>query len=157
MREYFERLFRHMVWADQRVLELLAGIPEDGQPEPRRLLSHVLAAERVWLLRLRGEDSAVQPVWPMYSLDELRDLARRNREGYARYLAELDDDAVSSEVEYRNTQGTGFRTAVSDILCQVFLHGSYHRGQIAALVRRAGQEPVATDFIVFSREAAPSS
>lgn len=153
MRAHLERLFQHMTWADRRVLDLLARIPEDPQPEPRRLFSHVLAAERVWLLRLRGEDSAVQPVWPVYSLDELVELARRNREEYARHLQGLDDDALAAEVAYRNTQGTEFRTAVLDILLHVFLHGSYHRGQIAAAVRRAGQEPINTDYITFAREA----
>jgi uncharacterized damage-inducible protein DinB len=156
MRAHLERLFQHMTWADRRVLDLLAGTPEDPQPEPRRLFSHVLAAERVWLLRLRGEDSAVQPIWPMYSLEELAELARRNHEEYARYLEGCDDAVLASEVEYRNTQGTEFRTAVLDILLQVFLHGSYHRGQIAAAVRGAGQEPVNTDFIMFARETAPS-
>ncbi|HEU0299893.1 MAG TPA: DinB family protein [Longimicrobium sp.] len=157
MRAHLERLFRHMAWADQRVLALLAAIPDDPQPEPRRLFSHVLAAERVWLLRLRGEDSVVQPIWPMYSLEELAELARRNREEYARYLEGCGDDALAAEVEYRNTQGTEFRTAVSDVLLQVFLHGAYHRGQIAAAVRGAGREPVNTDFITFAREPAPSA
>jgi uncharacterized damage-inducible protein DinB len=157
MRAHLERLFRHMAWADQRVLELLAGIPEDPRPEPRRLFSHTLAAERVWMLRLRGEDSSVQPIWPMYALDELAELARRNREEYARYLEGCDDASLAAQVEYRNTQGTTFRTAVSDILLHVFLHGAYHRGQIAAAVRGAGQEPVNTDFIIFVREGAPSS
>lgn len=156
MRDHFERLLRHMAWADERVLELLAGIPEDPRPEPRRLFSHVLAAERVWIMRLRGEDSGVQPIWPMLSLDELRDLARRNREEYARYLEGLDDGALEAVVEYRNSQGQEFRNAASDILLHVFLHGSYHRGQIAAAVRGAGQVPVNTDYIMFLREGAPS-
>lgn len=157
MRDYFERLFRHMAWADERVLALLAGTTEDGQPEPRRLFSHVLAAERVWLLRLRGEDSAVQPIWPMYSVDELRGLALRNREEYGRWIEGLDDGGLAAEVAYRTSLGAEYRTAVSDILLQVFLHGAYHRGQIAACVRGAGGEPVVTDFIVFARESAPSS
>jgi uncharacterized damage-inducible protein DinB len=157
MRAHLERMFQHMAWADQRVLDLLAGIPEDPQPEPRRLFSHTLAAERVWMLRLRGEDSAVQPIWPMYSPQELAELARRNREEYARYLEGCDDETLAAEVAYRNSQGAEFRTAVADILLHVFLHGSYHRGQIAAAVRRAGHEPVNTDFIMFVREAAPPS
>lgn len=156
MRAHLERLFQHMTWADQRVLDLLAANPEDPQPEPRRLFSHTLAAERVWMLRLRGEDSAVQPVWPMYSLEELGEMARRNRDAYARYLEGCDDGALAAEVAYRNTQGTEFRTAVSDILLHVFLHGAYHRGQIAAAVRGAGREPVNTDFITFVREGTPS-
>jgi uncharacterized damage-inducible protein DinB len=38
-----------------------------------------------------------------------------------------------------------------DTLFLVALHGAYHRGQIAALIRREGLEPVATNFIIFAR------
>jgi len=36
----------------------------------------------------------------------------------------------------------------------VALHGSYHRGQVAAAVRAAGGEPVNTDYITYVRELA---
>jgi uncharacterized damage-inducible protein DinB len=41
---------------------------------------------------------------------------------------------------------------VEDVLLHVALHGSYHRGQIAAAVRAAGGEPVNTDFVTWTRE-----
>lgn len=31
-------------------------------------------------------------------------------------------------------------------------HGTYHRGQVAARLRAAGDEPVNTDFITFARQ-----
>ncbi len=54
-------------------------------------------------------------------------------------------------IVYRNTAGKEFTTALEDILLHVFLHGAYHRGQIAALVREGGDEPKPTDYIQWVR------
>jgi uncharacterized damage-inducible protein DinB len=149
---HFERLFRHMAWADARLLALpeLAGVPA-----AMRTLSHLLAAERVWLLRLRGEDASAQPIWPDCDPGEARALAAENASGYAAYLAHAEAGRLRAEIGYANSQGVAFRTRVADVLTHVAMHGSYHRGQIAAAVRAAGGEPVNTDFITFVREAAP--
>ena len=40
---------------------------------------------------------------------------------------------------------------LSPMLLQVILHGCYHRGQVALLVRDAGAEPSPTDYIAFVR------
>ena len=37
---------------------------------------------------------------------------------------------------YRTTEGNWYRTALGDILTQLYGHSHYHRGQIASLVRR---------------------
>lgn len=155
MHAHFERLFDHVAWADRRVLRLLNHSPGARRPGVLRLFSHLLAAERVWLLRIQGRDASIQPVWPELALVELNAMAAANAVGYARLLAGLDDAGLAREVEYANSQGVPFRTAVVDILSHVALHGSYHRGQIAAALRTAGEEPVNTDFITFVRESAP--
>lgn len=151
MRDHFLRLFEHVRWADARVLDLLSTSPATRQPQVMRILSHLLAAERVWLLRLRGEDAASQPIWPELSLEEIQRLGAENTAGYARLLAEIGDERLASRVTYANSAGVVFQTVVSDILTHVALHGSYHRGQVASMVRAAGAEPANTDFITFAR------
>jgi uncharacterized damage-inducible protein DinB len=44
-----------------------------------------------------------------------------------------------------------FTNTVFDMLLQVFTHGGYHRGQIAMEMRKAGLEPINTDYINFVR------
>lgn len=146
------RLYAHMAWADRRIIALLREQPAARTPAVLRLLAHVAAAERVWLLRLCGEDSALQPVWPELSLDEAETLAASNAAEYARYLAEQGAADPDETIAYRNTQGTEFHTRARDILLHVAMHGSYHRGQIAAGVRASGADPVNTDYITFVRE-----
>jgi uncharacterized damage-inducible protein DinB len=152
MRASLERLFDHVVWADRRVLELLgASSAARACTEAARLYAHVLAAERVWLLRLRGQDSAVQPVWPELQLAAMDELNASNAAGYARLLGEWTDTGLEREIEYRNSSGVLFHTSACDILMHVVLHGSYHRGQVARALRNAGIEPVNTDFITYVR------
>lgn len=149
VREHFARLFAHMAWADARLLDRAAH-----SPETLRLFSHVLAAERVWRLRLRGVDTASEPIWPTLAPHALAPMAEENARDLAAFVEGLSEEGFEAEVVYRNSAGTEFRTAVVDILTQVAMHGSYHRGQIAALLRAQGGEPIPTDFIVFARERA---
>jgi uncharacterized damage-inducible protein DinB len=146
------RMYAHMDWADQRLLALMNTVPLARAQPSMRLFSHLLAAERVWMLRLRGEDSSVQAIWPELTLEELNSLAAANRSAYARYLEALGDEDLTSEVAYTNQRGDSYRTEVGDILIHVAMHGSYHRGQIAAAVRAAGADPVNTDYITYVRE-----
>jgi uncharacterized damage-inducible protein DinB len=155
--EQLHRLYAHMVWADRQVLELLRAGHGGKEPAVLRLFAHVLAAERVWLLRLRRADASSQPIWPGLSMAEIAALAEDNAGEYARYLDGLDEPGLGAVCTYENSQGVAFRTSVADVLTHVFMHGNYHRGQIAAAVRAAGGQPVNTDFITWVREEAPAA
>jgi uncharacterized damage-inducible protein DinB len=150
--DVIERMYSHLDWANQRLMALVERDPERTRPA-MHLVSHLLAAERVWLLRLRNENSSGQSVWPTLSPETLSGLAAENRDGYARLIATLSEDALAREVVYTNQSGRAFRTRVDDILIHVATHGAYHRGQIAAAVRAAGGEPVNTDYITYVRES----
>lgn len=146
------RMYAHMSWADGRFLMLMKTLPPVQTRAAMRIFSHLLASERVWMLRLRGEDSGVQALWPEFALEEVTELAAINLGDYTNYLDALRDDDLTSEVHYNNQQGKSYRTEVGDILIHVAMHGSYHRGQIAAAVRAAGAEPINTDYITYVRQ-----
>jgi uncharacterized damage-inducible protein DinB len=149
-------MFRHLAWADARLINHLRSAPGiAAESGASRLLAHVVAAERVWLLRLEGQDSSAQPIWPEWSLDDISPVATANAAAYASLVERLTAADGERIVEYRNSQGVPFQTAVLNILLQVALHGSYHRGQIAAALRQHGTAPVNTDYITFVRERTP--
>src|SRR5207237_7244435 len=54
-------------------------------------------------------------------------------------------------VTYRTSAGDQFTSTLEDILTHVSIHGSYHRGQVASLIRAAGDTPSPTDYIFFTR------
>lgn len=146
------KLFEHLYWADTRFLEALQALEEARLSEVRRIASHLIAAERVWLMRLQDEDAVGHPIWPDWSLAELLSAASSVRKEYERFLAGITEAELEREISYTNSSGTAFKNQVADILAHVALHGSYHRGQIANAVRRSGAEPMNTDYITFVRE-----
>lgn len=143
-------LLDHAAWADSLARAAIEGLP-DGDERGRavRLYAHLAAAEHVWLSRLEGRTSA-HPVWPDLSLADAAALA-----GYSiaalRRVAEGAQAELDRVVEYRNSAGLSFQNTVAEILTHVALHGSYHRGQIAALTRAGGGTPAATDYIMYVR------
>lgn len=145
-----DRLFQHAAWADQ---EVMAALEAGSEPESEafKLFSHLLVAEYVWLCRIQSKDPDMNSVWPVLSASECRALSSQTRAGYQALLETTAEDQLMAVVSYRNMKGEEFRTPLCDILLHVALHGAYHRGQIASILRRAGIDPVSTDFIIFSR------
>lgn len=153
MLDRLRMLFDHAAWADDLALSALRSAGEGPDTTAaRQLLAHILGAEHVWLRRLEGVKPEVA-VWPELSLDQCARLAEANREGYRALLDRVDPEALSRPVHYTNSAGDQFDSRRDDILLHVALHGSYHRGQVAARIRSAGAQPNPTDYIAFVRGA----
>lgn len=148
MSDTLKRLVAHMEWADAEVLASFRS----NAPPPRAVerYAHILGAEHVWLARLRQEKPA-HAVWPALSVEQCAELARANAAEFKAHLDAATAQTLSTEVPYVNSAGQSFRNRVDDILLHVALHGSYHRGQVALLVREAGSKPASTDYIAFVR------
>ncbi|MEO7501382.1 MAG: DinB family protein [Gemmatimonadaceae bacterium] len=144
-------MFEHLRWADAGVQ---ASLTEAVNPPPHTLdlFAHVVAAEHVWLARMRGEKPEVE-VWPKLSLSQCLELGARNADEFSALVECLDEIGLDSGVTYKNSAGLEFTSSFRDILLHVALHGAYHRGQIAAAVRAGGDAPASTDYIAFVRGA----
>jgi uncharacterized damage-inducible protein DinB len=68
-------------------------------------------------------------------------------------LTAVTDEELEREFEYQSLDAGRFRNGVDGVLAQLFGHSSYHRGQIAMLVRAAGGEPAVTDLIYWCRQS----
>jgi uncharacterized damage-inducible protein DinB len=141
----FDRLFHYDDWANREVLASLARTPS-VPPKALRWLAHILAAERLWLHRLRADPTPVV-VWPDWTLDqcaaEIEELADLSRA----YLGSLTPERLDVTVTYVNSQGEPWTSRAEDVLMHVVMHSAYHRGQIAAALRASGATPATTDFI----------
>jgi len=69
--------------------------------------------------------------------------------GLIESFQEKDFDA---RVEYKNAAGEKYTNSVKDIITHVINHSTYHRAQIAQLIRQSGGEPAKTDYIVYQRQ-----
>ena len=151
MKGHFRKLYKHVAWADARVLQSLrsahAVLKRDLD-----LYSHILGSEHVWLSRIKGTTAQVA-VWPSLTFDEAERLAGQNIAAFNEVISELTEEGRETQITYRNSAGEQFTSTLEDILTHVSLHGAYHRGQIAASIRAAGDVPSPTDYIAFARGA----
>ena len=150
MIDVLQRLYAHLRWADERALEALRAAPGTQAAPALQLLGHILGAEQVWLARLNRRPATVA-VWPELALDECVELAAATHRELEALLTVLSDADLRRDVPYTNSAGQHFRSTRLDILLHVALHGTYHRGQVAQLIRQGGGTPAPTDYIAFVR------
>lgn len=153
----FRRWFQYENDVHDRVLASLESVPPDRREcdEYRRavdVMAHIVAARGVWRRRIEGTSRPQESSFPKENtLEQVRSAWAEAVPDWTALLQTLDDEALARVVDYRTLDGSPFRNTVEEILTQLFGHSSYHRGQIAMLVRAAGGEPVMTDFVFWLR------
>ena len=141
--DHLRRQFAYDLWANQQVLESIRTAAR-GRDRSFELMSHILAAERLWLERLQQRPQSL-PVWPKLDLEDCEREASELARLWLKYLEEADD--LSQTVAYKNSKGELWMSTILDVLTHVVLHSAYHRGQIASHMRASGETPAYTDFI----------
>ena len=141
--------FRHLLsyddWANREVLSGLQRV-EIAPPKSVKLLAHIVAAERLWLARMKYEHQPL-PVWPDFSIRESAAEVAAMPPRWREFLDNLPPQGLAAEITYKNSKGQPWTSSIQDILTHVLMHSAYHRGQIATDMRDSGHEPAYTDFI----------
>jgi uncharacterized damage-inducible protein DinB len=145
--ETMERLFDYDDWANREEVARLRAI---DSPPALRLLSHIVGTQWLWLARIRSETPRM-PVWPELTLDQAAGELDPLRDRWRETLRDVDR---ASSIDYRNSKGEPWSSTIDDVLMHVVMHGAYHRGQIATIVRQGGETPAYTDFIHATRTGA---
>ena len=156
-----DRLFAYTVWANHRVMRAAATLdPDDFRRDlksshggVRGTLAHMMAAEWIWLERWKG-------VSPTRMADEgefsdvvaLRDRWAAIEEHRRSWLETLRPEAMAEVVRYRDTKGNEWAQPLWHLVQHVANHGTYHRGQVIALLRLLGAKPVTTDMVLWDRK-----
>jgi uncharacterized damage-inducible protein DinB len=140
---HLRRLLAHDHWAN---LETLGAMQRNGEPPGRavQIFAHVVAAEHLWLGRLKGEPQR-HLVWPEWSLAECAARAAELPQIWHNVLQV--GERLADPVRYTNSKNEPWTNTPEDIVLHVVMHSAYHRGQIATAMRGAGQTPAYTDFV----------
>jgi uncharacterized damage-inducible protein DinB len=144
MEKLLANLIDHMHWCNASAIAWLRenpGVPE----ECRRLLSHILNAERVWIARARRE-TGDRDTFKVHSLEALPALNDANRADF-RKLLDLD---LREPVEFRFFEGSPGSSTVETMILHVFSHGFHHVGQMAAIATKAGKRFPNVSYIGFA-------
>ena len=148
-----------MKWADDTLFAALSQAPSDQVFQDRSssfnslfdTLNHVYLAELVWLRRVQGQQDA--------KIDELPKPADLNALGQAwpdvhkawiDWSRTLSNDEWVTPLVIRGRFGE-LALPYWQLVFHLVNHGSYHRGQLATMLRQAGVKPPGSDLIGFYR------
>jgi uncharacterized damage-inducible protein DinB len=154
-------LFAYNDWANQRVFDSVAPLSEEQFARPLSgsfssigaTLAHVVGAEWVWLRRWNGENPGSIPDFVKSATVEalrskLSDIERERE----KFLASLGEPDLDRQLAYTNFAGERLSYSLRDLFVHVVNHSTYHRGQIATMMRQVGAKPNGTDYTLFRRE-----
>ena len=148
MKEYFLRLYSYNVWANKKVIKCLQQ-QQVKDVKTLTLMSHVLSALNIWLARIQSRPTDLYPLWKQYTLEELEPMAADIGMRWLEFVN--TSDTFDQILTYRNYVGDPYKNKVENIMIHLVNHSTYHRAQIALLLRQLGCEPVNTDFITYDR------
>jgi uncharacterized damage-inducible protein DinB len=164
--EVVRDLFAYDAWANRRTFDGCAALsPQQftqdlgsSFPSVRDTLVHIVGAQFVWLERFLGRVPA--GLLPPADFPDLASLSARSNElqrGLTDYVSRLSASDLQSTFEYHDLKGRAHSNVRWHALQHLANHGTYHRGQIATLLRQLGVKPVSTDLIAFYRERAAAA
>ena len=151
---------RYNQWATARLLE--AAKPLTNEEFKRDLRSshgsvhgtlvHIYQADQIWFARLMGHETGLLSAYqPPDDLEAFQQDWLGIHELYLEWSDDLTPDGWTQEIGYRNTKGEPFRTPAWQIVLHVVNHATYHRGQVAGMLRQLGHAPPGTDLITYYR------
>jgi uncharacterized damage-inducible protein DinB len=156
MKDYFKRLYNYNNWANTIILDALDSNKVDDA-EILKLISHLIAAQEIWVSRITNRQCRVNGVWNVLSIQECRELAAASGKDWINFVDNISESDYIRIISYKNTQGIAYDTPVVDIMCHAVNHTTYHRAQIAKLLRQKDIAPPNTDFITYARTFALGS
>jgi len=157
------KFYHYHIWANQRVFDHLQKLPEgvDQQkvesvfPTISDVLAHMHNVDTMWFSVIRGD-----------SFEKTLDLVKQlRRDNQAKSLSELKDcfegiqarclsffevqEDLNRIVTVEHPAFGKLTTSLSELIHHVANHGTYHRGNITAMLRQLGHEGVPTDYVIY--------
>jgi uncharacterized damage-inducible protein DinB len=151
----FTSMVAYMRWADRTLLAPCAELTPaqytlelgGSFPTVQATIAHVAGAAKLWSLRLGGLPYA--GLLPSAGIPDVPTALARLGEAYEIFEAVAPDwDAHRVALfTYTNLAGVVTTKPRWQIFRHIVNHGTYHRGQIANMLRQLGVKPPSTDLL----------
>ncbi|MCC9022154.1 DinB family protein [Bacillus nakamurai] len=157
------QLYEYNTWANQQIFSRLKELPKDVYrqevesvfPSIAGVLAHVYLSDVGWIDVFSGkrlEDtlrSAEERKEEIVSKDieEMEEMFFELSDRYKSFLQ--PDENINQPLVIEHPSGDVMKTSVSDMVLHVVNHGTYHRGNITAMLRQMGYASVPTDYGVY--------
>ncbi|WP_462411563.1 DinB family protein [Neobacillus sp. Marseille-QA0830] len=150
----FETEINYHQWANVRLLEHINQLNNDVFtkevksifPSVADTFEHIYKVDTIWLKRMAGEESP--------DFEEVTFETPLQAISYFEINQELFKQLGTKEgaFVYKNTKGEVFQNEIQEILRHLVNHGTYHRGNVSAMLHQMGEKSISNDYIVFLRE-----
>ena len=150
------RLFAYGRWASELTLASVAELDAKQFVQSvggsfgsvHGTLVHLYGADWVWLERWQGRSPRALPTGQDAStLDAIARMWREVQQKQMDFVEALAPERMAQPLSYVNFKGETFKYPLGETLIHVANHGTYHRGQVATLLRQLGKTPASTDYL----------
>jgi uncharacterized damage-inducible protein DinB len=149
-------LYEFNAWANERTIGSLRALSEadyvrdlgGSWPSLRATFVHLAGATDAWAERFGGRDVLVLPKEAdLPKLDDAVRVLLAAQEKHRAHLKNLTREKLERPFSWTNLSGEVKTSPFEIVVRHVVNHQTYHRGQIASMVRRVGGKPVSTDMV----------
>jgi uncharacterized damage-inducible protein DinB len=164
MKEHFDIFAGYNEWANARLYEAAAALPDDDYRKDcgaffksmHGTLNHLLTTDRIWMQRFTGTGTAPDRLDAILHEDfeGLRDARRREDERIRFYVKALTPAAFEGMISYRRVSSPDrFEQKLWPALAHLFNHQTHHRGQAHAILTRLTGNAPELDLLYYQRLA----
>ena len=162
MKPLFEMLAAYNAWANRRLYDAAARVPDRDYRADRGAffgslhgtLNHLLLGDRIWMHRFTGTGDEPKELDAILCEDfaELRTARRAEDARIIDYIAGLSEADLAGTVRYRSTRSPAeIEQLLAALLLHFFNHQTHHRGQAHCLLTEIAGEAPSFDLLVYQR------
>ncbi|ETI68470.1 DinB family protein [Neobacillus vireti] len=160
------RLYDYHVWANKRVFNHLKDLPNEVYRQEiksvfssiEQVVIHLFKTDVVWLCAMSDKNyEEIQQFVGKYSseienktLEEMESKYLKFSEQYINFLSSQED--LDAKKTLKHPMYGQLETRISELVQHVVNHGTYHRGNITAMLRQLGYPGPSTDYIFYLYE-----
>lgn len=164
MTNFVRQFYDFNVWANAQIFNRIKELPQDVYrkrvesvfPSISHVLAHVYLSDLGWIEVFSSEKSMMDALMSAQQLqeqteakglEEVEAMFAQLSERYKSFLNQQDN--LDKPLAIDNPSGDVMTTTVSELIPHVVNHGTYHRGNITAMLRQMGHGSVPTDYGIY--------
>ncbi|MEG7336549.1 damage-inducible protein DinB [Bacillus sp. 0102A] len=154
------KLYEYNVWANQQIFNRLKELPKEVYrqdiqsvfPSISHVISHVYLSDLGWIEVFSGQSMSAalalaEQLKDQTEAKEIEEMEALFLELSERYtLCLRQNEQIDKPLQIQNPSAGIMETTVSELVPHVVNHGTYHRGNITAMLRQAGYASAPTDY-----------
>ncbi|MCS0788005.1 DinB family protein [Cytobacillus firmus] len=164
-------LYDYHVWANKKFFERLKELPKEIYDREiqsvfssiSKALVHIYIADTVWLgvmqensmEEIQASIAIAQDKTKDKSLKEMEKLFQSLSEEYQHLLNNVTD--LDKEISPVHPKFGRLDTHFSELVQHVVNHGTYHRGNLTAMMRQQGYSSVSNDYVFYLYDVSKSN